>query len=141
MNVFLDTSAVVKLYFFEAGSPQLRARLRSATGHVYLSALTPVEFASAAEKKVRTGEVTTATSQRAMNLFRQDAAQYRLIALAEPVLQTAAQLVSTYSASALRALDAIQLACALQVRTDAVLFLTADARLEAIFVQEGLPIQ
>jgi predicted nucleic acid-binding protein len=56
MTIFLDTSTIVKLYFAGSDSPQLRARLRldrgSQVGAVFLSALTPVEFASAAEKAI-----------------------------------------------------------------------------------------
>ncbi len=141
MSVFLDTSALAKLYFPEMDSLQFRARLQRVSGVAYLSALTMVEFASATEKKVRTGEVTPAFAQIATRLFAQDLALYRFVALSDSVLQTATQLVSKYTASALRALDAIQLACALQVRSEASLFLTADARLETIFSAEGLPIR
>ena len=50
-------------------------------------------------------------------------------------------LISRHQAAGLRTLDALQLAAALTVRAEAHLFLTADARLAAIFEQEGLPIR
>ncbi len=138
MSIFLDTSVILKLYFPETDSEIYRARLRSESGTVYASELARIEFVSASYKKVRVKAATVADADTATHLFRQDTKLYEWIGLSPEVIHNAERLAIQYHAQGLRSLDAIQLACALQVRPQADLFLTADQRLAAVFEQEGL---
>lgn len=141
MNIFLDTSVVLKLYLQEADSTAWRTRLRTVSGDIYLTTLSQVEFASAATKKARVGQTALAVAEAAIRLFRQDVGKCHWIPLTDSVLVNAGQLVEKHATAGLRTLDALQLAAALTVRTHAGLFLTADQRLETIFQQEGLPTE
>ena len=82
-----------------------------------------------------------AVATQIIALFKDDERNFEVARLNSAVLLDAARLTEQYGNQGLRSLDAIQLACALQVRTQADLFLTADQRLAAVFQQEGLLTQ
>ncbi|MDQ2771147.1 MAG: type II toxin-antitoxin system VapC family toxin [Bacteroidota bacterium] len=140
MWAFLDTSALVKLYDgTEPDTLALQQRLEPVT-RIFLSDLTQVEFSSAFQRKVRRGDLLQQQADAMEALFQQSANDYSWIALEATVLAHAAQLLKQHSATALRSLDAIQLACALTRASDNVLFFTHDTRLLAAAEASGLRI-
>ncbi len=141
MNVFLDTSVLLKLYLHESDSYHYRSQLNLAGGAIHLSVLSRIEFVSAATKKIRTGAATNAEVAHSLRLFAQDVDTFRWIGLSEILLEDAARLINKYVAPGLRTLDAIQLAAARSAQNEVGLFLTADQQLAAIFEAEGLPTQ
>ena len=141
MSVFLDTSVLLKLYLPETDSVADEARIDQMGGLTFVAALSRVEFASAALKKVRVGTISLADAQFAIQNFVHDRGLYQWVALTEELSAAAEQLINRHHLAGLRTLDALQLAAALTVKSEAQLFLTADARLAAIFAQEGLPVR
>ncbi|MDQ2795103.1 MAG: type II toxin-antitoxin system VapC family toxin [Bacteroidota bacterium] len=140
MWAFLDTSALVKLYDgTEPDALALRQRLEPVT-RIFLSDLARVEFSSAFQRKIRRGDLPQQKADAVVALFQQSSHDYSWIALEEAVLAHASLLLKQHSATALRSLDAIQLACALTRASDKVLFLTHDARLLAAAAASGLRI-
>ena len=73
-------------------------------------------------------------------LFQQSGSAYSWVALEAAVLAHAAQLLQQHSATALRSLDAIQLACALTRADDISMFFAHDTRLLAAAEASGLRI-
>jgi len=59
MNVYLDTSAVIKLYYREVGSEELIAFLRRYADNLVITMadITRTEFHSAFLRRVRMGEI------------------------------------------------------------------------------------
>jgi predicted nucleic acid-binding protein len=106
---YLDTSALVKLYVREPGTPVMLelAGEESGNGLVLLS-LTPVEFRSALRRRQREGDVD---GEQALELLGSFAAHLdsRFIrhVLTDGVIEIALGLIDRY---ALRAYDALQLA-------------------------------
>lgn len=139
MSVFLDTSVLLKLYLPEPDSVTFENRVDAAGSPIFLSALTRVEFASAALKKARVGTISMPDALLVIQDFTADADIYQWIELNDAQLSAAEQLLHRHATAGLRTLDALPLAAALSVRLSAGLFLTADQRLAAIFQQEGLP--
>lgn len=77
MKIFLDTSALFKLYHQEPGTEELeRAFEQFTVTHVFLSEITKVEFSSAVWKKVRTKEITAPQARKTIELFEADYEQY-----------------------------------------------------------------
>ncbi len=111
--LFVDTSAAVRRYDrTEPGAARVRSLCRRPAGNrLVLARLTPVEMASALNRKVRERVITQAQRDRIWRLFakhRRD--QYHEMALDEQVYRRAEQLLVTHP---LRAYDALQVAAAL----------------------------
>ncbi|MGH9392791.1 MAG: type II toxin-antitoxin system VapC family toxin [Terriglobales bacterium] len=106
--VFLDTSALVKLYIEEAGSASLEAVVRASGMQVAISALGAVEFRAAIRARERQRALSSEQAAVALASFSAWAARGLLQqALTEAVLAAAGQFLDRHP---LRAPDALQLA-------------------------------
>ncbi len=137
---FADTSAIVKQYLQEVGSAWVRTWASRSSGNVViLSRLTAVEFVSALARRQRQGNLSTADFIALRGAFLSDMDQFYItVHLEESVLIRARGLVSLYS---LRALDALQLASALEgihILGEPLTFITADIDLLKAATAEGL---
>ena len=54
-HLYLDTSALVKLYVYESGTPQMLELASKADNQLTLSTLTQIEFHSAVRSRQRAG--------------------------------------------------------------------------------------
>ncbi|ODU01848.1 MAG: hypothetical protein ABS79_01115 [Planctomycetes bacterium SCN 63-9] len=138
---FLDTSAVVKRYLQETGTAWVRTLTSPASGHfVYLARIAEVEItATFARRRGRPGFSTT-QARTALGLFLQDFAQdYRIAEITVPLLRRAALLADAH---ALRGYDSVQLAAALEVRSQipSLIFISADDELNDAAIAEGFPV-
>lgn len=90
---FLDTSAVVKRYVQEIGTPWTRALADPAAGHfLYIARITDVELTAAIARRRLGTSLNPAQALAALNQFRQDFAQdYRILEITIPLLKRAAQ--------------------------------------------------
>lgn len=116
MNVYLDTSAVLKLYHREIGSEELLAFLRRHAADLILTVadITRTEFHSAFLRRVRTGEIALEPIYRVFEVFERDLSMFHLIAVDNTVKQLAVMLLDHIAYQrGLRPLDALQLAAAL----------------------------
>jgi predicted nucleic acid-binding protein len=155
-SYFLDSSAIVKRYHRERGTPWVQ-RLCEPRTHppLYLSSLAEVEVVAALRRTGRTQGLHASFVDTMVARFERHIALsvptsispvYRLVPLAPTVLTLAAALCNRYWAMQphpLRSLDAIQLACALAAAADVsdeLILVTADARLAAIAPLEGLRV-
>jgi len=142
---FFDTSALIKRYLHEKGSAQVRRLLQTGGAIFYQTFLTPVEITSGLYRHHREGQI--AIEQLSL-LLRSYAAhshrEYLLVPYSESLIDMAATLISRHP---LRALDAIQLAGALQLRSSLpasaprLIFLSADDRLVRAARQEHLRVE
>jgi predicted nucleic acid-binding protein len=115
MNVFLDTSAVIKLYHKEVGSDELLAFLNvhSRDLIVTISDITRTEFHSAFLRRVRMKEIPATTVFTVFGLFDRDLKMFNHIAVDATVKNMATTLLDNIAHQrGLRTLDAFQLAAA-----------------------------
>jgi uncharacterized protein len=116
MNMFLDTSAVIKLYHKEVGSDELLAFL-NANAHdliVTISDITRTEFHSAFLRRVRMKEIPATPVFAVFHLFDRDLKMFNHIAVDATVKNMATTLLDNIAHQrGLRSLDAFQLAAAL----------------------------
>jgi predicted nucleic acid-binding protein len=141
MELFVDTSALVKFYYPEDGSEDVETLLLAAE-RVFVSRLCMVEMASALARKQRDGMIDKGTETRIWNAFQDDlrSAKVATLPLDEEVTDRAAALVRDLGAQeGLRTLDALQLAAAMNHRQ--AVFLSADQRLTKIAALVGLRTQ
>lgn len=142
---FLDTSALVKYYHAEAGTPIVSALFAEPGGTVLISSLGLLEMQSAIAMKVRSG----ALAQEAAGLLRGRlmldiaAGAIEVYSVAEEHFIGAERLLGRHAfARRLRTLDALQLAVALDLHTQELVdtFVTADQALAEAASREGLGV-
>jgi predicted nucleic acid-binding protein len=110
--VYVDTSVLVPLFLNEPGSRAVAAWYAQEKSELVAAAWCIPEFASALGIKQRTGAIDAPQAQDAWARFeRLVAADLRLLPVAPADFHRAAELVLD-AASALRAGDALHLACA-----------------------------
>ena len=130
-NIFLDTSALAKLYHRELGSDYVE-RLLDAQGEnrVFVSPLSLIEMESVLATKARMGQLSQAGIEVARRKFRLDLAKRRLFVSPEfekRHFEYARTCVAIYGVGeGLRSLDALQLSMAMHLSNSGVLhFLVA----------------
>lgn len=137
MTVFLDSSALLKLYADEPESEQVAQEL----GPAAVSALALVEVVTALWRKARTGGLPSASATGLAGRVRADLSRQRapfgVVDLSHPVLMRASRLAERHQ---LRSADLVQLACALTAREadpSCSRFLSFDLRLRDAARAEG----
>lgn len=145
MIYFFDSSALVKRYVTEVGSPWVQNLTTPSSGHTLIVArITWVELLSALSRLQRMQNISSHHVTTSIGAFRFDwKTQYQVVELNEQITQHAGQLVQNHT---LRAYDAVQLASALALfspftRTtpNPFVFISADNRLLTIAQAEDLP--
>jgi len=134
MNLFLDSSALVKLYHSETGTDRLSELLDTNADDLILTIadISLLEFHSAVLKRVRIKEVTIKTAKAILAAFENDLAWFNVVEVDSETKQIARGLLLQEAAKRnFGTLDALQLSAALSV--DSVLpvdwFVTADKAL------------
>lgn len=140
MNIYLDTSSLIKLYNKEQGTKDLLEFISKNVDKIFLSELAKIDFNSAILKKVRTKELSEEIAYKVISFFEKDYPKFNWIIISQSVLTSAKEFVKIYGKKGLRTLDAIQLACAVTCKNDIDIYKTADNVLQSIFILENLPI-
>ena len=148
---FLDTSALIKRYVHdEPGHAWISELCAAESGHTVLIAeVALVEVVATFCRMARESppRVTTEGRDSLIALFREhDVHQsYVVVTIQRALIERAASLCLSHP---LRAYDALQLACALEARDDAILvdgsapaFVCADIHLLAAAQAEGLSVE
>ncbi len=144
-HYFFDTSALVKHYHTEPGSPRVDQILAESGSDYAIARLTLVEMPSVFAKKVRTGEILDADFDRLRLRFYADVRSRTVIPvrILNAQFESASDLIAKYGKTRkIHTLDAIQLAVALSIQQPAPIgcFVCADQRLCDIAVLEGLAV-
>jgi predicted nucleic acid-binding protein len=116
VNLFLDTSGLIKIYHQERGSDKLHAFLRehSANLAIVISDLGVVEFHSAILRLERMKELEATEGKRVRSLFRSDVDKLRIQKTDEHTMTEAIALLENVAETQpLKTLDALQVASAL----------------------------
>jgi predicted nucleic acid-binding protein len=142
---FFDSSALVKLYHPEGGTPAVDQIVNAADNLVRISRLTVAELTSAFAIKVRTQSISREDANLFLRQFRGDVAAGKLeiFSVAESEFAMAELLVERYAFDLrLRALDALQLAVATELRNQELVnhFVAADTVLCEVARLEGFSV-
>jgi len=142
---FFDSSALVKLYHSEIGTPVVDQIVNAAGNPIRISRLTPAELTSAFAIKVRTQSISREDAELFLSQFRRDIATGKLevFSIAESEFAMAELLVERYAFELrVRALDALQLAVALELRNQGLVdhFVAADRTLCEVAGLEGFSV-
>ena len=137
MSLYLDTSALVKFYVEEEGSPLVRMAVEQAEV-VGTSAIAYVEARAAFVRRRHEGRISAGVYRGIVRDLDRDWARYLLVEVTGAIIRQSARLAESHR---LRAYDAVHLASAAAVRgrlVEAVVFASWDLRLEKAASREGL---
>ena len=141
-SVYLDTSALIKLYVEEEGTERVVAITNDFDGvQVIILDVTPLEARSAVRRRQREGDISGADAERILDRIEDDTSSSFLVQPStSSVIEGAARLVDRHP---LRAYDALQLAGCLVIRDivpGPLTFVCADVRLCGAAELEGLAV-
>lgn len=139
MTVYLDASALVKLYVAEPGSAEVADLLSRAEAAV-TAVITRVEVAAALARAVRLKRVGQAEAARALEAFGADWANLVRVRITEDLTARAASLAWEHG---LRGYDAVHLAAALvfsEASGEELLLATYDQKLGEAARKAGLRV-
>ena len=137
MILYLDASALVKLYVDEDGASQARQGVGDAEV-VSTCEIAYVELRAALARRCREGALKPADYRRALRDLHGDWPQFFLIAVGSPLVRDAGALAERYR---LRAYDAVHLASSLAVQAqtqEVVTFACWDRALAEAAARAGL---
>jgi predicted nucleic acid-binding protein len=146
-GIFIDSSALVKRYVTEDGTPFMRQITYRYRKHfIYIAHITAVEVTSAVTRRRRDREITPKKASSILSRFRGHLiGRYNPLEISAEIIAAAMTLANVHS---LRAYDAVQLAAALRVYRDwsdaelgDFLFVSADKRLNDAARAEGLSVE
>ena len=139
MILYLDTSALVKLYVQETGSREVKKHARESAA-LATSIVAYAEARAAFARLMREGVTTEKRHRERLKQFNADWESFMRIELGHALSRTAGELAEAY---ALRGFDAIHLASALWLNDTSggqLRFSAFDARLRAAAERTGLPV-
>lgn len=138
MILYLDASAVVKLYVAEAASEVVR-ELVAAADTVFTVRITYAEVRAAFARGRREGILSAGKLRAAVRALDEDWGRYSIVEVSDAVVRLAGSLSERH---ALRGYDAVQLAAALEVGEagEAIRFGCFDERLAAAAGGEGIAV-
>ena len=136
MILYLDTSAAIKLYVEEAGTPSVVARVGAAEA-VATVRVTYAEARAALSRHRREGGLTPVGLRRAVRELDREWGMYNIVDVNDPLVRRAGALAERHG---IRGYDAVQLAAALDLRAAGapVEFLSFDSRLNRAARRERL---
>lgn len=137
MRLYLDTSALVKLYVSEEGAAQVRAAVDRAES-VATSSIAYVEARAAFARRHREGGISSQDHRRTVRRFNLDWPHLVRLEATESLIRAAARAAEVYR---LRAYDALHLTSALIFRDrvgGSVVFACYDEGLMAAASRAGL---
>ena len=146
-HYYLDSSALVKRYVAEAGTPWVIDLCAADAGHdLYTVRISGAEIVAALFLRARTGTLSLSDAQAAATQFQSDfRRRYQVVEVTEQLVDLAMTLAERHGP---RGYDSVQLAAALVMRTarealalSAITFVCADDRLNAAAMAEGLSVE
>jgi len=131
MNLFIDTSALVKYFHRESGSDLVEQLIDDSANSIWMSELSVVESLSAFHRRFRLGELNSEQLNIAVEGFRKEVRRFRIQPLNSMVTGEAELLLTEWANThALRTLDALQLASFSLISEKDWRFVLADEALE-----------
>ncbi len=141
MNLFFDTSALVKYFHLEEGSEKVVLLIQDSNNKVWISGLARIEFISALLKKYRTRVIDSDQLDLAIAGFEVEYTSFNVEPLSSSVGREAEKLLQKYGKSnGLRTLDALHLGGFSLIVDQNWVFVSADEILCHIAQLEGFKV-
>ena len=110
MNLFFDTSALVKFFHEEEGTDIVTELILNRNNEIWISELGRLEFISAVFRRFRNRELDEGQLNTAVDSFENQIAEYNVEPLGRAVLEEAESFIKNYGRThGIKALDALHL--------------------------------
>jgi len=130
MNVFVDTSALVKYFHEEKGTAAVTELIDNPENNIFVSDLSRLEFISALHRRYRRKEIGKKSLHEAIEAFDLEYSYFHSEPVSQIVMKEAEELLLKYGKEyGLRTLDSIQLATFLLFMNKNWLFVACDNNL------------
>jgi predicted nucleic acid-binding protein len=135
---YLDTSALVKRYFAEAGSEQVRRLMRRKV-EIATARITEAEAYAAIARATRMNALAPDERDRVFDQLAKDLQEARIVEIRRTIVVMVRELIVRWP---LRSYDAVQLACAIRLHSEglAIDLWCADGELARAARGEGLRV-
>lgn len=141
MNLFFDTSALVKYFHLESGTDQVVELIDNTENQIWVSDLARIEFISAFYRKLRRGDIDSTQLEESLSSFDIEWDQFNQQSLSDTVITEADRLMRKKASKyRLRALDALQLASFIVLAEKDWAFIVADGVLADTVVSENYDV-
>ncbi len=136
MNIFCDTSSLIKKYILESGSDKFDNVINKAD-NVYISAITEIETISTFKRLLIENAITADDYDLLLNDFEIDFQYYSVMPLNEQIIKNAIKLIDKYQ---LKTLDSIQLGTVIYLKDEIDSFVVCDEKLIKAALKEDIKI-
>jgi len=127
MNVFFDTSALVKFFHEEEGTETVSGLILDPSNDVWILDLARLEFLSAVFRRFRTGELEEDRLSIVIGSFEKQVKHFNVESLGRAVLEEAVFLMKNHAKThGLKTLDALHLAAFSLISERDWVFVAAD---------------
>ncbi len=133
MNLYFDTSALVKFFHVETATEEVTKMINSKDNNIYISELAKLEFYSALHRRLRNNEIDIHSLKRAVKGFDVQILQFYVEPLTNTAVIEAGNLLKTFAADyGLRTLDALHLSTFKLISEENWYFVTSDKTLQKV---------
>jgi predicted nucleic acid-binding protein len=136
MILFFDTSALIKRYISETGSPKVDD-LFDAAEEIIVSPITKIEAFSTIKRLLNTKVIPVEDYEKLKENLNDDFKYFKVLSFTKEIKDKAITLIESYQ---LKTLDSIQLASYLSRRTRGMGFVVSDIKLKKAAGQEGIDV-
>jgi len=142
MKLFLDTSALAKLFQEEPGTDYVDEAINSPDNEIWVLELVEIEFLSCIYRRYREGEISDEDINIVSLVFEEQIRQFNVEMLGSSIIEEARQLMQEYGKEAgLRTLDSLHLAACRLLYEPGWFFVCSDKRLCDIALQAGIQVK
>ncbi len=138
MNLFFDTSALVKFFHTEEGTDKVTDLINSEENEIWISEVAGLEFLSALLRRFRNNEIDESELEVAISCFEGQITSFNIEPLGNAIFKEAKSLLKGYGkVYGLRTLDALHLGTFSLICDEDWFFVVSDTRLCNISEQIG----
>lgn len=141
MNLFFDTSALVKFFHNENGTRQVTALITDPQNSIWILDIASLEFRCALYRRFRNKEITEIELNQAIHYFFEQLEFFYTEPLGHGIIKEAEALLEIHGPKfGLRTLDALHLGTFQLIAEQNWHFVTADKKLAEIAVNTGAKV-
>ncbi len=141
MNLFFDSSALVKLFHEEDGTAQVTEWVEDPANVIWILDLARLEFASALHRRFRNHEIEEQGLSAALMAFSEQVTSFNVEPMRQSVVDEAEELLNQHGkVMGLRTLDALHLGAFLLISEEDWWFVAADQDLCKIAIACGCKV-
>ena len=127
MNIYFDTSAIVKLFSVETGTEKVEGLINDPKNKIWLLEMAETELLSAVYRKLRNNEIPQEKTDQIKNEIVRQMERFNMVPFNSAIIRKANHLVADYGLDfGIRTLDALHIGGWLTIADKDWLFVSSD---------------